>query len=167
MLTWFVIALSSHRVATHQDRSFNDSFANHVACLSMAENLPDITAFGSVHSGSDWALSPGSCYDALAMSLERSSHLSGGFQVKHRTLGIYQGSAIDLAFWYPSSAMPEYGLCRFSTEEKAQAFIDFLCSPACAERMDPAELRIEPYDLAEHERLISEHPLSSAWENPI
>jgi hypothetical protein len=101
------------------------------------------------------------------MSLERSSHLTGGFQVKHRALGIYQGSAIELAFWHPSSSMPEYGLCRFSTAEKAQAFIEFLCSPACTERMDPADLTIEPYDLPEHERLISEHPLSSAWESPI
>ncbi len=100
------------------------------------------------------------------MSLERSSHLPGGFQVRHRTLGIYQGSAVELAFWHPASGMPEYGLCRFATEGKAQALVDFLCSPACAEPMDRAELTIEPYDLAEHERLISEHPSSSAWEMP-
>jgi hypothetical protein len=48
------------------------------------------------------------------MSLEPSSHLPGGFQIKHRALGIYQGSAIELAFWYPSSGMPEYGLCRLN-----------------------------------------------------
>lgn len=102
-----------------------------------------------------------------AMSLERASLLPGGFQVRHRTFGIYQGSAIELAFWHPSSAMPEYGLCRFPTEEKARAFIEFLCSPACTERMDPADLTVEPYDLAEHERLISDHPLSSAWESPM
>lgn len=102
-----------------------------------------------------------------AMSLKRSSHLPGGFQVRHRALGIYQGSAIELAFWHPSSGMPEYGLCRFSSEEKAQAFVAFLCSPACAEPMDAADLSIEPYDLIEHERLINEHPLSSAWESPL
>jgi hypothetical protein len=102
-----------------------------------------------------------------AMSLERSSHLPGGFQVRHRILGIYQGSAIELAFWHPSSAMPEYGLCRFPTKEKAETFIAFLCSPACTEPMEAADLTIEPYDLIEHERLISEHPLSSAWENPL
>lgn len=101
------------------------------------------------------------------MSLERSSHLPGGFQVRHRTLGVYQGSAIELAFWQPSSGMPEYGLCRFSTKEKAQALIDFLCSTACVEPMNRADLTIEPYDLTEHERLISEHPLSSAWETPL
>ena len=108
-----------------------------------------------------------SCYDVPAMSLEPSSHLAGGFQVKHRALGIYQGSAIELAFWHPSSSMPEYGLCRFSTEEDARAFVEFLCSPACTERMDSVDLTIEPYDLAEHERLINEHPLSSAWEGPV
>lgn len=100
------------------------------------------------------------------MSLEPSSHLPCGFQVRHRILGIYQGSAIELAFWHPTSGMPEYGLCRFSTEGKAQALIDFLCSPACAEPMDRNDLTIEPYDFVEHERLIGEHPLSSAWETP-
>ena len=100
------------------------------------------------------------------MTLDPSSHLPGGFQVRHRTLGIYQGSAVELAFWHPSSGMPEYGLCRFATERQAQGFIDFLCSPACTERMDPTDLVIEPYDLAEHERLISDNPISSAWETP-
>ena len=101
------------------------------------------------------------------MSLERSSHLPGGFQVRHRKLGIYQGSAIELAFWHPSSGMPEHGLCRFSTNDKAQALIDFLCSPMCAEPMDRNDLTIEAYDLAEHNRLLMEHPLPSAWETPL
>lgn len=101
------------------------------------------------------------------MSLEQSSQKAGGFQVKHRVLGIYQGSAIELAFWHPSSGMPEYGLCRFSTKEKAQALVDFLTSPACAEPLNPLDLTIEPYDLTEHERLTMEHPLPSAWEQPI
>jgi len=100
------------------------------------------------------------------MSLEASSHLPGGFQVRHRTLGVYQGSAIELAFWHPSSGMPEYGLARFATAEKAQALVELLCSPACTEPLDRTDLTIEPYDLAEHERMISEHPLSSAWETP-
>ena len=101
------------------------------------------------------------------MSLKSSSHLPGGYQVRHRSLGIYQGSAIDLAFWYPSSGMPEHGLCRFSTKDKAQAFIDFLCSPMCAEPLDRNDLTIEAYDLAEHDRLVTEHPLPSAWETPL
>ena len=101
------------------------------------------------------------------MSLEPSSHKPGGFQLKHRSLGIYQGSAIELAFWHPSSGMPEYGLCRFSTRENAQALIDFLTSTSCAEPLNPQDLTIEPYDLAEHERLTTEYPLPSAWEQPI
>ena len=101
------------------------------------------------------------------MSLERSSRQSGGFQVRHRSMGIYQGSAIELAFWHPSSAMPEYGLCRFSTKDKAQALIDFLVSSSCAEPLAPNDLSIEPFDLAEHERLTTEFPLPSAWEQPI
>jgi hypothetical protein len=87
--------------------------------------------------------------------------------VLHRTLGIYQGSAIDLAFWHPSSNMPEYGLCRFSTEEKAQALIDFLCSPLCAEPLHRNDLAIEAYNLTEHDRLVTDYPLPSAWETPL
>jgi hypothetical protein len=101
------------------------------------------------------------------MALERSSHLPGGFQVRHRLLGVYQGSAIDLAFWHPSSHMPEYGLCRFSTEDKAHGLIDFLCSAMCAEPLDRSDLTVEPYDLTEHDQLVTDHPLPSAWETPL
>jgi hypothetical protein len=101
------------------------------------------------------------------MSLEASSHKPGGFQLRHRSLGVYQGSAIELAFWHPSSGMPEYGLCRFSTQDNAQALIEFLTSQACAEPFSPQDLTIEPYDLAEHERLTTEYSLPSAWEQPI
>lgn len=100
------------------------------------------------------------------MSLEPSSHLPGGFQITHRTLGIYQGSAIELAFWYPSSGMPEYGLCRFATKEKAESYCTYLCSSACPEPLDEKDLTIEPFDLAAHEELINNHPLHSAWETP-
>jgi hypothetical protein len=93
-------------------------------------------------------------------------HKPGGFQVRHRTLGIYQGRAIDLAFWHPSSNMPEHGLYQFAAKEKAQALIDALCSPACVEPMDRQDLTIELFDLAEHDRLITEYPLPSAWETP-
>ena len=100
------------------------------------------------------------------MSLERSSQIPGGFQLRHRTLGIYQGSAIELAFWQPSSGMPEYGLCRFSSKEKAERMAAFLSSTACAEQLNRDDLTIEPYDLAEHERLTTDNPLPSAWEQP-
>ena len=94
------------------------------------------------------------------MSLEPSSHLPGGFQIRHRTLGIYQGSAIELAFWHPSSGMPEHGLCRFTTKEKAESYRAYLCSPSCPEPL-------HKQDLATHEELINEHPLHSAWETPL
>ncbi len=100
------------------------------------------------------------------MSLERSSQLPGGFQITHRRLGIFQGTAAGLACWHPSTGVPEYGLCRFSTEEKAQAYIDFLCSPARAEALDPNDLLIEPFDRMLHERLLSDHPVPAAWELP-
>ena len=100
------------------------------------------------------------------MTRRNLSEETGGFQVRHRLLGIYQGRAIDLAFWHPSSGMPEHGLFRFPTKEQAQALIDALCSPACMEQMDHQDLMIEPYEVAEHERLITDYPLPSAWETP-
>jgi hypothetical protein len=101
------------------------------------------------------------------MSLEPTSHLPAGFQIKHRTLGIFQGSAIGLAFWYPSSRMPEHGLCRFATKVEAEAYRAYLCSAACPEPLNEQDLTIEPYDLAAHDELINDHPLHSAWETPI
>jgi hypothetical protein len=98
------------------------------------------------------------------MSLERSSQLPGGYQVTHRRLGIFQGTTAGLACWYPSSGVPEYGLCRFDTEPKAQAYIDFFCSTACDDALNPNDFSIEHFDRALHDRLINDHPLPSAWE---
>ena len=100
------------------------------------------------------------------MSLEPSSSQPGGFQIRHRTLGVFQGTAVELAFWHPTSDMPEYGLCRFATREKAQAYIDYFTSPQCAEPLEPADMTIEPFDRALHERLISDNPMPSAWDAP-
>jgi hypothetical protein len=96
----------------------------------------------------------------------KSFNGTGGFQVRHRTLGVYQGSAIDLAFWHPSSGMPEHGLCRFATRENAHALIDVLCFSECIEPMRQQDLTIEPFDTAEHDRLMTDYPLPSAWETP-
>ncbi len=98
------------------------------------------------------------------MSLEASSHLPGGFQVRHRTLGIFQGTAVEMAFWHPSSGMPEYGLCRFATEDKAWAYVDFFCSARCAEPLRREDLTIEPFDGALHAQLISDNPMPSTWD---
>ena len=101
------------------------------------------------------------------MALDRSAITAGGYQVRHRALGIFQGSSIGLAFWHPSSHMPEYGLCRFATHAKAQQYVDYLSSPACPEPLDPADLTVETFDHAEHERLTTEYPQASAWETPL
>jgi hypothetical protein len=62
--------------------------------------------------------------------------------------------------------MPEYGLCRFETEAKAQAYIDCLSSADCDGGLDADDLSIEDFDRDLHDRLISEYPLPSAWELP-
>ncbi len=100
------------------------------------------------------------------MSLESSSHLPGGFQVRHRTLGIFQGTAAGMAFWHPSSSMPEYGLCRFGTEKEARDYVEFFCSAKCAEPLSVENLTIEPFDEALHAQLISDYPMPSAWDAP-
>ncbi len=63
--------------------------------------------------------------------------------------------------------MPEYGLCRFATEGQAQGYVDYLSSPTCPEPLDRADLAIEAFDHAEHERLTTEYPQTSAWETPL
>jgi len=63
--------------------------------------------------------------------------------------------------------MPEYGLCRFATKEKADSSVAYLSSPACPEPLDRKDLTVEPYDLARHERLTNDYPFPSAWENPV
>lgn len=100
------------------------------------------------------------------MTLERSSRLPGGYQLTHRRLGVFQGTAAGLACWHPSSGVPEYGLCRFETKAKAQAYIDFLCSVVCDDPLDMNDLFIEDFDRSLHDRLISDYPLPSAWELP-
>lgn len=100
------------------------------------------------------------------MSLERLSRLSRGYQLTHRRLGIFQGTAAGLACWHTSSGVAEYGLCRFDTKAKAQAYIDFLCSAECEKVLDVEDFFIEDFDQMLHERLISDYPLPSAWELP-
>jgi hypothetical protein len=98
--------------------------------------------------------------------MDRSTAATEGYQIHHRQLGVFQGTSVGLAFWHPSSSMPEQGLCRFPTREKAESYVAYLTSSACPEPLLSADLSIEVFDQAEHERLISEYPHASAWESP-
>lgn len=99
------------------------------------------------------------------MRQDRAIRPPGGFQLRHRTLGVFQGTAIEMAFWHPSSQMPEYGLCRFQTREDAQRYVSYLTSAECPEPLAAADLTIEPFDHALHETMIFENPLESEWES--
>ena len=101
------------------------------------------------------------------MTLDRSTNTPGGFQVRHRSLGVFQGSSIGLAFWHPSSHMPEYGHDRLATGDNDQEYVDFLSSPACTEPLTTEDLFVEPFDHSEHDRLLVEYPQASAWETPL
>ncbi len=70
-----------------------------------------------------------------------------------------------MACWHPSSNMPEYGLCRFNTQAEAQRYLEFFTSPQCPEPLNRADFAIEPFDHAQHDALICEHPLESEWES--
>jgi hypothetical protein len=63
--------------------------------------------------------------------------------------------------------MVVHGLGWLAPVDASFALVDFLCSPMCGEPMGRGDLTVEPYDLTEHNRLIDEHPLPSAWETPI
>ena len=81
------------------------------------------------------------------MSLERSSQLPGGYQIIHGHLGIFQGTAAGLACWHPSFSVPEYGLCRFETQAKAQAYMSFSVPSFAKRQLDANDLSIEDFHL--------------------
>lgn len=99
------------------------------------------------------------------MTQDRTQRPPGGFQLRHRTLGVFQGTALEMACWHPSSHMPEYGLCRFPQQADAQRYLDFFCSPDCPDPLQPTDFTIEPFDHAQHDRLVYEHPLDTDWES--
>lgn len=99
------------------------------------------------------------------MTQDRTQRPPGGFQLRHRTLGVFQGTALEMACWHPSSHMPEYGLCRFPQQADAQRYLDFFCSPDCPDPLQPSDFTIEPFDHAQHDRLVYEHPLDTDWES--
>lgn len=68
------------------------------------------------------------------------------YQVRHKMMGLYQGSFIGLGFWWPMSEVPEQGLCRFPTLKDAQDHVDFLCSAECAAPLNKDDFEIETFD---------------------
>ena len=83
-----------------------------------------------------------------------------GFQIRHKEYGVYQGSFMGFGYWHPWSDMPEQGYCKFSTQQEAQDYIDFLCSTECDQPLNRSDLSIEPFDENESNRLIFEGSLA-------
>ena len=79
-----------------------------------------------------------------------------GYQVRHKGYGVYQGEFLGFGIWHPMSSMPEQGYAEFDTQEEAQRFIDFLCSPECAAQENRDDLIIEPFDEETSNRLVVE-----------
>jgi len=47
----------------------------------------------------------------------------GGYMVRHKEFGIFQGDCLGMGFWYPMSEMPEQGLAHFFTRTDANEFV--------------------------------------------
>jgi hypothetical protein len=78
------------------------------------------------------------------------------YQVRHKELGVYQGSFMGMGFWHPTSDMPEQGYGEFPTYKQAKEYIDFLCSNGCSVPLKAEDLNIEPYDKDKSEAMESQ-----------
>lgn len=84
------------------------------------------------------------------------------FQLRHKDLGVFQGEALGLGFWYAlgdkeeDGAMPEQGYCELKTQADAQFYVDALCAPEREHPMRREDFTIEPYDRETSERLRAE-----------
>ena len=72
--------------------------------------------------------------------------------MRHKRLGLYQGSFLGMGFWHPSSNMPEIGIASF-TDEEAENLIGFLISMESS-GMRREDLTIEPFDETCHKKLV-------------
>lgn len=73
-------------------------------------------------------------------------------QIRHRELGVYQGSFLGLGLWSDLSEQPEQGYCEFPSQAEAERYVDFLCTEANG-KLERSDLTIEPYNRAESERM--------------
>jgi hypothetical protein len=76
-----------------------------------------------------------------------------GFQLRHKTMGVYQGSFLGLGFWHLESEMPEQGYCEFPTENEALEYRHFLLVD-CDQPLKDEDLTIEPFNKIESDALI-------------
>ncbi len=75
------------------------------------------------------------------------------YQLRHREMGIYQGSFLGMGFWHPASEMPELGFFEFLSYEQADQYIAWLCSSECSDPLKFEDLVIEAYDRASSEMM--------------
>lgn len=84
------------------------------------------------------------------------------YQIRHREMGVYQGSCLGFGFWHPMSEMPEQGFCEFPSLEDGQEYLDFLCGDKaldgerCNSPLQREDLSVEPFDKVLSDRLIAE-----------
>ena len=100
------------------------------------------------------------------MSLERSSNLPGGFQVRHHTLASPRGARSSWRFGIPHPGCRNMDCADFHEGESWNRIVPTSAPLLAQSRRLTKDLTIEPYDLTVHEELINNHPLPSAWETP-
>ena len=76
---------------------------------------------------------------------------NGGYQIRHKDWGVFQGEFLGLGFWHPMSEQPEQGFCYFATFSAAESYIDFMCRNG---KYSIADFSIEPFDEKLSARLI-------------
>ena len=71
--------------------------------------------------------------------------MQGGFQIRHREHGVFQGEWNGLSFWNLLSNTPGLGFREFESEEKAKDYARVLCS--LSGDVKEEDLTVEPFDL--------------------
>ncbi len=78
------------------------------------------------------------------------------YQVRHRTLGVFQGvedtpEGVGVCY-HPASKSPEMGFCEFQTLDAAKEFVDWILSIDTLE-YDMADLMIETFNKGGSDRI--------------
>ena len=82
------------------------------------------------------------------------------YQIRHSEFGIFLGTMMGMAFWYPVDRPElEYQklpICAFKTKKDAQTFITFLNNKSPEPQIYRGKITIEPFDEELNLKLIAE-----------
>lgn len=82
------------------------------------------------------------------------------YQVRHKTLGIFQCMFLGCGLWTELSNEPELGICDFNTIEEANKFIDYICSHESSDYIR-TDFSVEAFDAGLHDIMTKKQEVSS------